>query len=364
MKKLRLLISVFTILGLSTSIFAQDIEETLKQLFEDNATSYMQPMVTAFGTAMNSGLYKKAKASTGLIPPFGIDVGIVIGLAEVSEDDFYYDFVLPDEMFTISIPGVGTIPGIEIEIPFSDIYETPEAPTIAAPKDEGSPVVTPRSNNDIIESMEANLGPDELKVFNAMKLSGDLDREIDKIPSFTVPVAGLGLKYGLAPMLNANIRIPFGIELSVRGLPEFELPDDLGTFSMYGGGIRKDLPVPILDVTAGAMYQIMKIGDVFSATNINVHAEVGKSLGIPGFKISPYVGAGFDQTNVNLAYTFDPDGIANNGDEQDMDFDFKGENGLRLTAGFSFQIPFLYIHAEVSEGTYKAASVSAGFIFK
>ncbi|MCK5520955.1 MAG: hypothetical protein KAI81_07570 [Candidatus Marinimicrobia bacterium] len=364
MKKLRLLISVFTILGLSTSIFAQDIEETLKQLFEDNATSYMQPMVTAFGTAMNSGLYKKAKASTGLIPPFGIDVGIVIGLAEVSEDDFYFDFKIPDNDYTINIPGAGDIAGFSVNLPYKDIYEATEVPTIAAPKPENDETVSvkPKSNADIKTAIASKLSEDELQIFNLMN-QNDLDNIINMIPAIPFP-EGAGLKYGLAPMLNANIRIPFGIELSVRGLPEFELPDDLGTFSMYGGGIRKDLPVPILDVTAGAMYQIMKIGDVFSATNINVHAEVGKSLGIPGFKISPYVGAGFDRTNVNLSYTFDPDGIANNGDEQDMDFDFKGENGLRLTAGFSFQIPLLYIHAEVSEGVYKAASISAGFIFK
>lgn len=362
MGKLKLSVVLFLVMALSTAAFGQDLQGALEQLLEDNATSYMQPMVNSFGTAMNTGLVKKAKAETGLVPPFGLDLGLVIGVAQVPDEDLSYDFVIPDNALplTISLPGGNSA---TVELPFSDIYEAPEAPTIAEDSDVTAEM-TAKSGNDILSAIESQLSGNELTAFQLLPQS-EKDALVNSIPSVPIP-SGLGLSVGLAPMLNANVRIPFGIELSFRGLPmEVDLGDDIGTFTMYGGGLRKSLPVPIIDASVGGMYQVMNVGDIFTATNVNVHAEVGKSLGIPGFKISPYVGAGMDMTTVGLKYDYDPTPDApDNGDEIPMDFEFEGDNGMRLTAGLSFQIPLIYIHAEVSQGTYQAASLSAGFIFK
>jgi len=165
------------------------------------------------------------------------------------------------------------------------------------------------------------------------------------------------------PQANLRVRIPLlpvNLELSLRGLPEFEL-DDVGTIAIYGGGLRSSLPVPIIDVAVGAYYQLMKIGDFYEATNMNVHAELGKSLGALGFSISPYVGAGLDQTNVTLSYGFENV----DGSTQQLEFSIDGDNSLRYTAGVTLQIPFLYLNAEAAQvGDYQSATLSLGVIFK
>jgi len=362
MKMLRIVLVPVIVLAMVVPSFGQSLEESLGSFLEDNATMYMQPLVTGFGTSMNSGLIKKAKSETGLIPPFGLDLGLVVSLAQVSDEDMNFEFDLSENTLAIDLATLTNNAVNEtVILTFDEIY-TPDketTPTIAG--DEEGVMLNPKNSSDLYDALYSKLSAEQKTAFDLLPRSTVESNLSGVVQAFQFP-DGLDLGVMGVPMFQANIRVPFGIELTARGVPSVDI-EDVGKFEMFGGGLRKSLPVPIVNAAVGGMYQTMKFGEFFEATNINIHAEVGKSLGAFGFAISPYVGAGYDMTSVSLGYTYDPL-PGQTGDEVDMNFDFEGENGMRLTAGLSLQIPLIYVHAEVSQGTYKSASVSAGLIFK
>ncbi|RKX70010.1 hypothetical protein DRP43_03810, partial [candidate division TA06 bacterium] len=74
MKKF-LLVFLIVLISVASNLFADDLEETLEELSEDAAKSYVNPIVSAFGSNLNGGWYHKAPKSK----IFGIDfeVGVV-----------------------------------------------------------------------------------------------------------------------------------------------------------------------------------------------------------------------------------------------------------------------------------------------
>ncbi len=362
MKWFKSLAILLLIAGFGSNLVGQDLQGSLSKFLEDNAKSYIQPVMTGFGTSMNSALYKKANCKTGLIPPFGFDAGIAVSISVVPDADMSFVPSLTENTITFDLGSLtsGQINQV-VELPFEDLYSANQetTPTIAAATDEKGMVLQPKSSSDIFNTLASKLSASDADKLALMRSA--VEQSISNtVQPFAFP-DGLGASLVPAAALQANIRLPFGIEISGRGLPvEMEVPN-VGKFTMYGLGVRKSLPVPIFDVTVGGMYQQLTLGDMIESTNMNYHAEIGKSLGIPGFKISPYVGAGMDNTSVTLKYDFID---SNTGETIPINFDFKGDNGMRLNAGVSLQLPLLYLHAEVSQGTYQSASLSAGFIFK
>lgn len=359
MKKL---LSVGMILIFAIGAMGQSFEDNLKKLMGKNAQGYVQPLVTGFGVAMNSGLYKKASPKTGLVPPFGIDFGVVLSAAVVPDSDMEYEYDLSVMKYKVDMSDLG-IQGLgEIELGFDDLYNGTTGYTATIASDADGATVSHKDETSVYKALraamlEANVDLTDVNAADAQirNVAADV---YNGLTDFQFP-GGLNLAAVPMAMPQANIRVPFGIELSLRGFPEYEL-EDIGKISIYGAGIRKSLPVPIVNVAVGAFYQTMKVGDIYEATNLNFNAEVGKSLGIPGFKISPYIGAAMDQTDVTLTYTVDfgdaPD---------DISLKMSGENKIRMNAGVTLQIPLIYINAEVAQvGDYKAGTVAAGFIFK
>jgi hypothetical protein len=364
MKKVLVL---FMIAVFAIGAAGQSFEDNLKKLAEDNAKGYVTPLVTGFGVAMNSGLFKKAKTETGLVPPVGADIGLAATVAIIPEtaNEYSYDLSsleISHDASSFGIPGLDTL-----TLSFGQLYNYVSGETATISSDKDGAVVGKKSRNEMQAVIRQTL-LDQGVPSNTPGLdqtAADLAKQLDEtLQDFRFPD---GLNLMAVPMLmpQANLRVriplmPVNLELSLRGLPEFEL-EDVGTIAIYGGGLRSSLPVPIINVAVGGYYQLMKIGDFYEATNMNIHAEVGKSLGALGFSISPYIGAGLDQTNVTLSYNFDNV----DGSVEKMEFSIDGENSLRYTTGLTLQIPFLYLNAEVAQvGDYQSGTLSLGVIFK
>ena len=265
-------------------IFAQSLEESLQMMLEKNAKGYTQPLITGLGTAMNSGLYKKASCETGMIPlPIGIDIGLVTNAAFLpSDESFEYD--LMENTITFPLHEINAeLPDLDLK--FSDLYEADKEQTPTIASDEKGVELTQKTYSEIIDAMINELGnkgilnPDQYRA--VIESQFDEDEISTLVFPFQFPD---GLNIPVVPVagLQANIRIPFGIEISARALPEVEISEEIGKFKMYGLGLRKSIPVPVVDVSAGAFYQTMQIGGFFEANNLNFHVEVGKRLPIPG----------------------------------------------------------------------------------
>ena len=359
---------IFIVMMLTVFCFgiltAGDLEENLSLMLENNAEMYVQPLVTGFGSSMNSGLYKRAKCTTGKLPlPIGFDVNIIVSASLVPDEDLNYDYYFMDNTIDFDLQSIdASLPNVTMSM--SDLYtaDKDETPTISGDK-EGA-VITPKTQSDVIDALIVEMDPansaEETDYRDA--LNSSYSNISSLIPQFQFPD---GSNIAAIPSANVqlNVRIPFGIELGLRGAPPYKIKD-VGEFKMLGFGVRKNIPVPIVDVAVGGFYQILTIGDVFEAKNINVHTEIGKTLGIPGFKISPYLGVGMDKSTVDLTYTILGGTIPGNSEDQEIEFNMEGENKFRTNLGFSLQIALLHLQGEYSIGKYQSATLNVGLTFK
>ena len=335
----KILITFFATILIFSSLFGVDFQNNLQQMAENNAKGYVQPLITGLGTSYNSGLYKKARVKPGgIVIPIGFDLGIVTSTAIVPKEDKNFNFQIPKGK--ISIP----IKGQQVNLNYNYIYESKTTPTIAG---KGKTDLR-KSNATIAEAINDNTQLDNVKAS---------DVENSDIPPMTIE--GLNASVIANIGLQANIRLPFiGLEITGRGFPEYQL-GDFGKISNIGIGLRKSLPVPIFDLTAGAMYQNLNIDDFVELKNMNYNLVIGKSLSIPFLlEFSPYVGAGLDQTTVSINYNLERTNT-------DIKFDLNGENQFRINGGITAQIiPFTYLNFEVSRSKYWAGTVSTGIILK
>jgi len=383
--RLKTVIGLMLILALIMPVIplkAQSLEESLQKMLGDNAKGYVQPLVTGFGAGMNSGLYRKASTKTGTLPlPIGLDVGLVVNMVAVPEAAMMFEYSMMENTITFplsTMPGLSMIPADlqpeDITLTFNDIYDNggvTETPTIASDQEEGV-LLSTRTPNEVYMALRTRLVEDQgmsgtdVDTYLQPSIMNFLNGNLSTIaPNFQFP-GGLGLEFVPTAGLQANVRIPFEIEVQARYVPEFEISEELGMFSMYGAGLRKNLPVPVLDVSVGAFYQVLKVGDILKATNINYHAELGKRLPIPFIKITPYIGAGYDQTTTNLTYTIPAGTVPGIDEDQELSFDLEGENTFRMNAGLTLQVlPLTFINAEVAlVGDYQVATVGLGIMFK
>lgn len=364
-----------------TELRAQSLEESLQKMLGDNARGYVQPLVTGFGAGMNSGLYRKAATATATLPlPIGLDVGLLVTASAVPESGMKFEYSMMENtiefpLSQISLPAFvpANLRPDDVTLTFADIYDNggiTETPTIAS-DEEGVDLLT-RTPGEVYTALknqlvtEQGMNANDVDTYLQPYLLSFLNSNLNTIaPAFSFP-DGLELAFVPTANIQANVRIPFGIELQARYVPEYEISEEFGMFTMYGAGLRKSLPVPIVDVSVGAFYQVMKVGSILEATNINYHAEVGRRLPIPIIKITPYIGAGYDQTTINLSYTIPAGTIPGIEEDKEMSFDLEGENNIRFNAGLTLQvIPLTYINAEVAlVGDYQVATIGLGIMFK
>ena len=74
-----------------TALFA-GVQEKLEQFGKDNGMVYVKPLVTAFGTTMNTGLFNTAK----VLKPFAFGLNVNMMLAFVPDEDKIFTAIRPD----------------------------------------------------------------------------------------------------------------------------------------------------------------------------------------------------------------------------------------------------------------------------
>lgn len=362
--------NVLIVMLLATFCFgilnAGDLEETLSQMAKKNAKLYVQPLVTGFGASMNSGLYKKADCTTGKLPlPIGFDVNIITSASLVPDEDLNFDYDFMDNELKIDLQTINaSLPNQIITLKMSDVYTADKETTPTVSGDEDGAIMSPKSQNEVVDALIAEIDPANTTLEAAYRsaLNNSYSSISDLIPVFQFP-DGNNIPAIPSANIQLNVRIPFGIELGFRGVPPYKIAD-VGELKMLGFGARKSLPIPVVDVAVGGFYQTLMIGDVFEAQNINVHAEIGKTIGIPGFKFSPYLGLGMDKSTVDIAYTISAETIPGLTTDQEVSFDLEGDNKFRTNLGFSLQIALLHLQGEYSIGKYQSATLNVGFTFK
>ncbi len=314
MRKCRLIVGLFLVPLFVVNIsYGKSIEELIEEMSEDLVENYTKPLVTGFGTAMNSGLYHTAAAHKTL----GFDLGTRVMWVPIPDDAKTATY----SVLTLTAdPTTG-----DVDTTFTDV----ESSTIFG-DEQGTTPVPPVNTYYIPET-----------------LPGGLD----------IPVIPL-----LVPQLNVGIFK--GSELMIRFI---SVPFEETNISLLGLGLKQNfnaLPfIPKLPVNIAAQftYQSFKVGGIVTCNNTNFNLHVSKKLPIPIIGLTPYFGLGFENTKMDFTYNFVyPDPITGNPQSDKVELSFTGENGFRTVVGLKLKVFILNINADYNIGKYPSYSAGVG----
>lgn len=348
------LITLFTMSMATDAVAAKDFEEQLEELFGANAEGYIGPFATAFGTGMNSGLHHTGKVH-GIL---GFDIGIKFSVVTVSDEDTEFEFFF-DEL-KLDVPA-GRVPGNNITIDLNEVYPEKTAPTVFGSKDAVTLAPTGAEDQLGASLLAAGMTEEALTLF---KSTADWNTLLESMPPITI----LGTGFESIPLVipQASVGLPFGTEVMLRYSPTIET-DDFGDINFMGLGISHSLsryiPIPLFPVSITAQYvtQKLKIGDLLESNHSSFGVRASMTVGL-GFTLTPYVGIGFESSDLKVNYTYvDPAGVL---PDSEISLDLEGNNSTRITAGVRLGLPLITINADYSLGEYSAIAIGLGLTLR
>jgi len=351
-----------------------EIEETLKQLTQQAASGYLQPIITPISMDLNGGWFHKtppaikfglslelgAVGMITLIPDdevvktFSVtdatfkfndqqawDLVLAIGIGDATVEQALFDHI-KDQNFSVSIhgPNIMGASDDEIEIDFSGIDVTFTDP------------ITLLSRTETLGADTWALG------FGGLGFLENL--------SF-IPTAAPQLSVGTVLGTRATFRILPTVDIS--SIPPFSLflDEEFGKTSYFGWGLQHNpgvfLPTPLpLDVAVAYYTQTFKIGEeFFKAKTTSWGLNVSKKLGIGAINITPYAGFMFETSTIDVTYAYEIESLLGSPQTIDIDLHFEGENKSRLILGLSLKLLLFNISADYNIGKYKSFSFSLMF---
>ena len=362
MKRVLIILILLGIVCSSPARAEVNFQEQIKKLASNNAEMYIGPFATAFGTAMNSGLYHTAKPHK----LFGFDISIKTALVQVSEEDLVFDFMLGG--ISIDAASVLNLSGDSLWIDLNDIYSNRETPTVFGADEIGT--LEPDVNGPQLALTNAllNAGKSQAEI-NDFMLTQAWDTMLDFVSAYAQPiptVQGIGIDMLPLVMPQVSVGLPFKTEVLLRYLPTIDA-GVVGEVNFLTIGVKHSLsqyiPLPMfpLDISGQYVIQKLEIGDILESTHTAMNIEVSKKLGI-GISITPYVGAGIESSDLSVDYTVDNPGTIMDG--ENVSFELEGKNDFRMTGGIRLGLAFLTINADYSTGEYNTASLGIGLTLR
>jgi Family of unknown function (DUF6588) len=340
-------LAIFLIMASFLNIKAQSLEQTLSNLSSDAADAYVSPLVSAFGSNLNSGWVQKVPEAQ----VFGIDINLkFVGMGSFFSDQsktfskaglFRFNSEQVDRILTASniYPYTQTGQSIKTEILSRDWNVNISGPTIVGDKKDKLYVEFPGAN---IQGQQVGVYKDSL---------GGIGGYLNNLPIF--PSAAVQLTLGTV----------YGTALSIRYLPSINI-QDIGKLSFFGIGALNNiniwLPNPLpLDLGVGVFYQKLTVGDIFEGTALQYGAYASKTFG-GTFAVTPYAGLTVENSTTTTKYSYNFD-TPYGPQTALVSFNQSGENSIGFTLGSTFKLAILNINID-----YKLAqtnTLSGGLSF-
>lgn len=342
------------ILSFVLPVWGQSLEGTLEELAKENAKGYLGPVVTAFGTGVNSGTFRTAKSHKLL----GFDVTVNVSATTVSDEGLEYDFYIPDQVtlpfnvtdttsYDIVFDGDSLFPGDRTS---STFFGEQESHSISP---DGS-----YASNEIKDQLVNTYGVNQLVVDNIP------DSEIITSVNELIIKTPQGFNISALPMVipQVSVGLPLDIEITLRGFPPTELPDDAGKLSFFGFGgkigLNQFIPIPLfpVDLAAGWYSTNLTIGDILDASNSILTFQASKSIPF----ITVYGGIGIESSSLDVSYDaiLDPN---NPSEVTPIGFSLEGNNTFRTIVGLRLKLLLLSINADYSVGEFNSFNLGVGF---
>ena len=353
------LIAGLTALMMAAPAAGQSLEETLSDMLSDNAKLYLEPVVTAFGTTVNSGTFRIARPHKIL----GFDVTINASLAMLPAAAKTYDWYI-DSAATVTIPvQLPYQDPVNIELSLDNLYESDRSTSTffgsAAPDSFQVAVDENKAVNELSAKLEQAGIPPAVVAAASSQLK-------TLIKNYVPPLGTPGiLDIPFFPMIvpQASLGLPLGIELTVRGLPqEVELDSALTvSFFGYGGKISLNQFIPTIPL----IFPSLSVG--YYVTNLDLAGIIKASSSILTFQISKsvpfltvYGGLGLENTKTSVEYEFDPGDL----DPFLIEFDLEGKNKMRFTVGGRLKLAIISINADYNKGVYETYNLGIGLTLR
>ena len=300
----------FVLLICCAAPLAAQINNQLSAYTGANATGYLQPLATAFGADLNSGIFR-----------------------------------------TASIPKMG--PKIRLEFQVMGVFFGDDDRTFRAVTERGFTPVTYADAPTVVGSEEA------------------LIVEGDGGTAFAFP-GGLNLNSFALAAPQLRVGGVFGTEVILRyfaikvaGSEDSESSSsDLGKISFFGIGLKHSVsqylsPGFPVDLSAGFFWQSLAIGenkqgdDLISSDALSIGVQASKKLGT---FFEPYTGLSYDSHTMDVSYESEATGSTTT-----VDISFETETTLHLTLGFMLEFPVVKGFAEYNIASQSSFAFGLGF---
>ena len=350
MKKINtLFLSLILLIVFTLSLKAQDneLEETLSSLSSAAAQSYVAPVVSGFGSNLNSGWFA--------LPPEPVKFGFTARLRVVGNGTF---FSSDDETFAST--GTFRYTSAQADEVLAASGITPGDPNYQAIKNEflSTDWTVGFSGPTIIGSEDEYLQVE----FGGATIQGE---EIEPYTATIEEVNGFLNDLSILPSANLQLTLGtvMGTNVAFRWFPEIDI-QDLGKFTFFGVGFSHNInvwferPLPV-DITLGYFYQKLDVGDVFESNASQYGAYFSKTFG-KGISVTPYAGLTLETSESTVKYDYEFDTPAGR-QTTNISFDLEGENNFGFTIGASFKLAVVNLNID-----YKAANtgtITAGLTF-
>jgi len=332
-----------TIFSLFTPGFTEDLLSNIQNMGEQNARGYSLPLVSSFGTALNSGTFYTAATHKFL----GFDITANLAFVPVPDRDLTFEFYIPDQ---IDIPF--TYGGINsnLQLDGDMLYQQDRTvSTIFGSTD--SKTFTP--NQDYVTgALEDQFS---IPHTDAQALSGPIASEL----TLVMP-GGFDFNTMEAVIPQVSVGLPLDIDVMVRMLPKTTL-ENIGEVSMvgFGGkiGLNQFIPFNIgllPRISAGYYLTNLDIGDIISMENTITNIQMSKKL----LFLTVYGGYGIETTSVDVNYIWQS---GESTEDVPIQFTMDGINESRITAGVRMKLLFLSLQGEYNKGDYDAFNLGVSF---
>ena len=336
-------------------LYAQsDLQSTLSSLSSTVGQAYVNPVVNAFGSNLNSGWVSQLPSSTKLA--LHLDLKIV-GMGSFFSSDqknfskdgtFYFnssqtDQILQNSGYTAATIGQTNYNNLKQQLQATQFTVNFSGPTIIGSKSDYLKAQFPGKT---IQSGTASYTVQPYSI--AIK---EVYGYLDGLPAF--PTGAVQLTVGTV----------FGTNVSMRYFPDTDIKS-MGKLSFWGIGFIHNpgawFPNPLpLDLGIGYFYQKLTVGTIFesNATQLGIYAS--KTFAF----FTPYVGLTTETSKTTVSYNYQSNQTLNGAQVPpvNLSFDLTGENTAGVVVGFNIHLGFVNINAD-----YKAAktnTASAGLSF-
>lgn len=347
---LRIFFSLFTLVVIAiTNCYAQTIGETLSNLSSDAVLKYSEPVISAFGSSMNSGWFTGLPSSSN---------GIHAKLRFVGVGSFF-----SDDLRKFSHKGNLRLTSSQVdEILYSSGYDPNTIPNYESVKNE-------------------ILSRDWEVLFNGPTITGNYDEYL-KVDFPTAVIQGYTIEqYTLeltdvrgylnnidvmpSPALQLDLGSFIGTGVSVRYFRGINL-QDLGIVNIFGGGAIHNLnywfdgSLPV-EIGFGYYFQSFKVGDIFKNTASQYGLFVSKKIG-GRISIEPYAGLSYETSRSEIDYKYQFDSPAGR-QELQLNIDYNGDQTVNLAIGTSINLSLFVINFDYKFGGTRTGTVGIGFGF-